>query len=464
AGSLRQLDPAITARRKLSIFCYQAGRMEGVNLSTHDNFLTHLKAWGIPVNPLIKKITGIEGALEYYRDLEDHRESLPYDIDGVVIKVNSLAYQETLGVRSRSPRWAIAGKFKARQATTELRDIDIQVGRTGAITPVAILEPVTLGGVTVSKATLHNQDEINRKDIRIGDTVLIERAGDVIPKIVKVIAEKRPPDTNPFMLPAECPVCQHPVHRPEGEAVARCTNFSCPAQIKGRIEHFVSKNALDIDGLGTKIIDQLVEQGVIRSVDDLFRLTPDQLAGMERLGEKSAANLIRALDASKSTTVARFIYALGIRNVGEHAAKVLSRAFGGDLAAILTADRETLEAIPEIGPVMADSIRNFLEDDENLRVIHTLLDAGIHFETPEPAGDQRLTGKTFVFTGALTQFTRSEAKAMVEREGGRASGSVSAKTDYVVAGPGAGSKLVRARELDIPVLTEDEFLELIDES
>ncbi|RMF11140.1 MAG: NAD-dependent DNA ligase LigA, partial [Candidatus Neomarinimicrobiota bacterium] len=320
AGSLRQLDPAITAARPLSIYCYHAGRLEGVSLSNHWEFLQSLRRWGLPVNPLIRRVRGVEGLIQYYRDLETRRDGLPYEIDGVVFKVNAWNAQERLGVRSRSPRWAIAGKFKARQVTTTIEDIEVQVGRTGAITPVAILKPVFLGGVTVSKATLHNQDEILRKDIRIGDTVLIERAGDVIPKVVKVIPDKRPDNTKPYYLPDTCPVCRHPVHRPEGEAVTRCTNLSCPAQIKGRIEHFVSKNAMDVDGFGKKIIDQLVEKRAVQTVDDLYRLTREDLARQERLGEKSAANLVAALDQSKSTTFARFVYALGIRNVGEHVA------------------------------------------------------------------------------------------------------------------------------------------------
>jgi len=462
AGSLRQLDPAITARRHLSIFCYQVGRLEGIEVATHHEFLGMLKQWGLPVNPLVKKVRGIDGILTYYRNLESRRDTLPYDIDGVVIKVNSMVWRAQLGVRSRSPRWAIAGKFKARQATTRILDIDVQVGRTGAITPVAILEPVYISGVTVSKATLHNQDEIDRKDIRIGDTVLIERAGDVIPKIVKVIPEKRPPDARPYTLPSQCPVCHHPVHRPEGEAVARCSNLSCPAQIKGRIEHFVSKNAMDIDGMGTKIIDQLVDQEMVRSVDDLYRLTQEQLAGMERLAEKSASNLIRAIQASRDTTFARFIYALGIRNVGEHVARVLEQAFSGDLQAFMTATQDELEAIPEIGPIVAESIRNFWDDLDNVRVVQALLDQGIQFQEISVPLSGRLAGKSFVFTGTLTRFTRNEAKALVEKEGGRASGSVSAKTDYVVAGPGAGSKLTQARKLGIPILSEDEFLDLIE--
>ena len=463
AGSLRQLNPAVTASRPLSIFCYQPGVVEGFPFDTHWQFLQALKKWGFPVNPFVRRVRGAEEMIHYHRQMENRRNELPYEIDGTVFKVNDLAAQEILGIRSRSPRWAIAGKFKAQQVTTIVKDIVASVGRTGAVTPVAKLEPVFVGGVTVTNATLHNQDEIDRKDIRIGDTVLVERAGDVIPKVVKTIPEKRPPGTRPYRLPTACPVCGHPVHRPEGEAVARCQNMSCPAQIKGRIEHFVSKAALDIDGLGEKLIDQLVEKGLVKTVDELFRLSYDDLVDLERMGPKSAGNLLTAIETSKNTTFARFVYALGIRNVGEHVAKVLERTFRGNLNRFMSATREELEDIDEVGPIVADSVVRFWENSANRKVVENCLKAGVTLAPVETTGEQPFAGKTFVFTGALEKFTRHEAKTMVEKLGARASNSVSRKTDYVVAGPGAGSKLKKARELGVPVLTEEEFLGMINQ-
>ncbi|MCS5647391.1 MAG: NAD-dependent DNA ligase LigA, partial [Candidatus Marinimicrobia bacterium] len=330
SGSLRQLDSSITASRPLSTYCYQPGTIRDKVYETHLEFLEDLKRWGFPVNPMIQKVNGVEEAIEYHRDMEDKRNNLPYDIDGTVMKINSLTLQEEVGVRSRSPRWAIANKFKAQQVTTVIQDIMPQVGRTGAITPVARLNPVFVGGVTVTNATLHNQDEINRKDIRIGDTVIIERAGDVIPKVVKVINEKRQNDSKPYSLPDSCPSCGHNVYRPEGEAVARCQNLSCPEQMKGRIEHFVSKNALDIDGIGNKLVDQLVETSLVQTVDDLFKLTLEDLIPLERMADKSARNTISAIESSKQTGFARFLFALGIRNVGEYLSKVLEKHYEGN--------------------------------------------------------------------------------------------------------------------------------------
>ena len=461
AGSLRQLDPTLTAERPLSIYCYEAGMIDGQNFSDHASFLKAVKKWGLPVNPFIQTVIGSEGLTQYHQDLEEKRNNLPYEIDGTVFKVNNYDEREDLGTRSRSPRWAIAGKFKAQQATTVIHDIHVQVGRTGALTPVAKLDPVYVAGVTVTNATLHNQDEIDRKDIRIGDTVLIERAGDVIPKVVKVIIEKRPKGTNPFIIPNQCPVCDHEAFRPEGEAILRCGNISCPRQIKGRIQHFASKLALDIDGLGEKIVDQLVEEGLIQSIDDLFTLKQKPLAELDRLGEKSAKNLVDAISKSKNTTFARFIYALGIRNVGEHIAKVLEKQHSGNLTEFQNTTVEELEAIDEIGPIVAETVIQFWSDDSNKKMVQNCLDYGVRLATVEVNEHQPFAGQTFVFTGSLEKFTRKEAKDTLENLGGKASSSVSKKTGFVIAGLGAGSKLKKAGELGVDVLTEEEFLDKV---
>jgi DNA ligase (NAD+) len=463
AGSLRQLDPTITATRPLRIFCYALGTIEGVKFRSQKEFLDTLPKWGFPVNPMIETGYGALFLKKYYENTESIRNGLDYDIDGVVFKVNSFSHQDELGMRSRSPRWAIAGKLKAQQVTTTILDIKASVGRTGAITPVAKLHPVNVGGVIVSNATLHNQDEINRKDIRIGDTVLIQRAGDVIPEIVKVIIDKRPKGTHSYRLPEYCPVCSHQVRRPEDEAVARCQNMACPAQIKGRIQHFISKNCMDIDGFGEKLVNQLVEKGLIMSVADIFNITHAQLASLERMGDKSAANVISAINTSKSTTLARFIHALGIRNVGEHSGKILQKAFSGNIVKLTSATLIDLTKIHEIGEVMAQSIVDFFTDPTNFHLIQTCLDSGVSFEMVEEIKTSGITGKIFVFTGSLLNFTRKEAQGMVEKLGARASGSVSKKTDYLVAGPGAGSKLDSANLLDIDVLTEQEFLKMMKE-
>ena len=461
AGSLRQLDSGITATRPLSIFCYQAGVVEGTTFETHSEFLAALQNWGFPVNPEIKILNGIEEAITFHSNLKSHRNSLPYEIDGSVIKVNNYALREELGVRSRSPRWAIAGKFKAQQETTVIEDIVLSVGRTGAVTPVAKLQPVKVGGVVVSNVTLHNQDEIDRKDIRVGDTVLIQRAGDVIPQVVKVIKEKRPSNTSPFKMTNTCPECDHDVYRPEDEVVARCQNLSCPAQVKRRIEHFVSKNAMDIDGVGEKLIDQLVEKNLVKSVDDLYHLTLDQLSELERMAEKSAKNTISAIDNSKSTTFHRFVYALGIRNVGEHVAKVLEKSFTGNIEIFMKTNAEVLEDIDEVGPIVAETIVKFWADETNVNIVNNCFKLGISLESVKNETEQIFMGKTFIFTGSLESITRKEGKEIVEARGGRAAGSVSAKTDYIVAGENAGSKLKKAEKLGIPVLTESEFMDLI---
>ncbi len=461
AGSLRQLDSAITATRPLRIYCYESGEISGPSFGTHIDFLNALKEWGFPVSPESSIVESTSDMIDFHAQLESKRNDLPYEIDGTVFKVNRTDQRNALGIRSRSPRWAIAGKFKAQQVTTLVNDIIPSLGRTGAVTPVAHLEPVNVGGVVVTHATLHNQDEIDRKDVRIGDTVWIQRAGDVIPEVVKVVIEKRPKSASPYQLPSECPACGHDVFRPEGEAVARCQNLSCPAQVKGRITHFVSKTALDIDGFGEKLVNQLVEKKLIQTVDDIFKLTYDDLVNLERMADKSAHNILSAIGDAKQTTFARFIYALGIRNVGAHLSKVLEKSFSGDIEKFMSASTEDLEAIDEVGPIVAQTITRFWSDCTNVDVVESCLSLGIQFESVEGPKSQILDGKTIVFTGALTQFSRNEAKDMTEAHGGRASGSVSKKTDFLVAGPGAGSKLKKAEDLGITILSEENFLELI---
>ena len=458
AGSLRQLDSSVTAGRPLKFFAYE---LAGATQPSQWETLESLKSWGLPVNGHTKLCGSMDAAVNFFHWWESERESLPYEIDGVVVKVNDLAQREALGVRSRSPRWAIAGKFKAQQVTTVVEDIIASVGRTGAVTPVAKLEAVSVGGVTVTNATLHNQDEINRKDVRIGDTVLVQRAGDVIPEVVKVISEKRPKETKPYSLPDSCPQCNGEVIRPEGEVVARCQNAACPAQVKGRIDHFVSKRAMNMDGLGTKLIDQMVEEGLLRDFSDIFTLKKEDVAGLERMAEKSAENLMDAIKASKIVSLWRFVHGLGIRNIGEHLAQVLANRFG-DLDAIMSAAPEELEEIDEVGPIVAASIHSFFSGESNRAIVERCLASGVTLENPPTLSESTpLEGKTFVFTGSLEKFTRSEAKEMVEHLGGRAGGSVSQKTDYLVAGPGTGSKKTKAKELGVPILTEIEFFNLI---
>ena len=458
AGSLRQLDSSVTAGRPLKFFAYE---LAGATQPSQWETLESLKSWGLPVNGHTKLCGSMDAAVNFFHRWENERESLPYEIDGVVFKVNDLAQREALGVRSRSPRWAIAGKFKAHQVTTVVEDIIPSVGRTGAVTPVAKLEAVSVGGVTVTNATLHNQNEINRKDVRIGDTVLVQRAGDVIPEVVKVISEKRPKKTKPYSLPDSCPQCNGEVIRPEGEVVARCQNAACPAQVKGRIDHFVSKRAMNMEGLGTKLIDQMVEEGLLRDFSDIFTLKKENVADMKRMAEKSAENLMNAIKTSKTVSLWRFVYGLGIRNVGEHLAQVLANRFG-DLDAFMSATPEELEEIDEVGPIVAASIHSFFSGESNRAIVERCLASGVTLENPTTlSGSTPLEGKTFVFTGSLEKFTRSEAKEMVEHLGGRAGDSVSQKTDYLVAGPDSGSKRTQAKELGIPILTETEFFDLI---
>jgi len=460
AGSLRQLDPKITAARPLKIYCYGVGEVRGRNFDTHWEVLQTLKEWGLRVNPLIERCQGIDKAIAYHQDLEHRRHGLPYEIDGMVIKVDSLAIQERLGAKSRSPRWALAYKFAATQATTRVLAIEVNVGRTGAVTPMAVMEPVEVGGVTVSRATLHNEDEVARKDVRVGDTVLVQRAGDVIPEVVKVIVEERPPGAQPFKMPVNCPVCDTRLVRPEGEKVTRCPNPDCVASQTRGIHHFASKGGLDIDGLGEKIVQQLVEEGLVKDVGDLYDLTEGDLIPLERFAAKSARNIVTAIEASKEVPLWRLINALGIRYVGEATAQLLARHFPS-LDKLMAADQETLLHVEGVGEQVASSIRGFFASKRNQALIKKLQDNGVQGEPPKPQAASPLGGKTFVFTGGLPNLSRDEAKAMVAARGGKVTSSVSAKTDYVVAGADPGSKLAKARELGVTVLNEAEFMELL---
>jgi DNA ligase (NAD+) len=463
AGSIRQLDPRITATRPLELCCYGVGEVEeGSMPNRHSAILEQLQAWGLRVSQERGLVQGVEGCLGYYAEMAAKRGALAYEIDGVVYKVDNLAEQKQLGFVARAPRWAVAHKFPAEEVMTKVLDIDVQVGRTGALTPVARLEPVVVGGVTVSNATLHNEDEVHRKDVRVGDTVIIRRAGDVIPEVVSVVPERRPAETRIFHLPKHCPVCGSEVVRAEGEAAARCSaGLYCPAQRRQAIRHFASRRALDIEGLGDKLVEHMVEQGLVENVADLYRLTPGQVAELERMGEKSAENLLNALRRSKTTTLARFLYALGIREVGEATAQALARHFG-DLDAIAAASEETLMEVPDIGPVVAQQIAAFFRERHNREVIEKLRAAGVHWPVmARRSAASPLSGKTFVLTGTLDALTRDEAKDRLQSLGAKVAGSVSAKTDYVVAGVEPGSKLDKARALNVPILNERQFLELI---
>lgn len=468
AGSIRQLDPRLTASRPLDVFFYSVGEAQGWKLpAKHSESLEQLREWGLKVSPLLKVVQGAQGCLEYYRDVGAKRAKLPYEIDGVVYKVNRLQQQRDLGFVARAPRWAIAHKFPAHEENTVVRGVEFQVGRTGALTPVARLEPVFVGGVTVSNATLHNMDEVRRKDVRIGDTVVIRRAGDVIPEIVKVMLEKRPASALEVQLPAKCPVCGSDVERVEGEAVARCTGgLVCPAQRKESLRHFASRRALDIEGLGSKLIDQLVDGGQVETPADLYRLTLEQLTALERMGEKSAANLLEALERSKKTTFSRFLYALGIRDVGEATAAALAAHFG-TIEALQDATEEQIQEVPDIGPIVAAHVSHFLQQPQNRQVIADLRDpkqGGLHWPVQArrtgPA-EGILSGKTFVLTGTLDSMSRDQASDRIAALGGKVSGSVSKKTSYVVAGAEAGSKLQKAQELGVEVLDEAGLLRLL---
>ncbi len=464
AGSLRQLDARITATRPLKIDCYAVGKFEGGQLPDRQSeILQRLKDWGLHINTHLRSVTGVEDCLGYYQNILSQRDGLEYEIDGVVFKVNAIKQQQRLGFVSRAPRWAIAHKFPAQEELTTVKAIDVQVGRTGAITPVARLEPVFVGGVTVTNATLHNIDEVLRKDVRVGDTVIVRRAGDVIPEVVSVVMEQRPENTVQFELPSLCPQCGSDVMRVEGEAVARCSGgLYCPAQRKEAIKHFATRRALDIEGLGDKLVEQMVDQQLINRVDDLFKLEPSQLAALERMGPKSAQNLIAAIESAKQTSLQRFLYALGIREVGEATARGLAGYFG-KLDQIMTADRSALEQVPDVGPIVAEHIVSFFAQPHNREVITALIEQGVTW--PDLAvdidEDRPLTGKTIVLTGTLSQLTRDQAREQLLKLGARVSGSVSTKTSLVVAGTDAGSKLDKALKLGVEVIDEAQLLELI---
>ncbi|WP_130099719.1 NAD-dependent DNA ligase LigA [Siccibacter turicensis] len=470
AGSLRQLDPRITAKRPLTFFCYGVGLLEGGELPrSHMGRLQQFKAWGLPVSDRVRLCNTPEEVLEFYHQVENDRPHLGFDIDGVVIKVDSLALQEQLGFVARAPRWAVAFKFPAVEQMTTVRDVEFQVGRTGAITPVARLEPVQVAGVLVSNATLHNADEIARLGLRIGDKVVIRRAGDVIPQVVNVVLTERPEDTRPVEFPAHCPVCGSDVERVEGEAVTRCTGgLICGAQRKESLKHFVSRRAMDVDGMGDKIIDQLVEKEYVKTPADLFRLTAGKLTGLDRMGPKSAQNVVNALENAKETTFARFLYALGIREVGEATAAGLAAHFG-TLEALTHASIDELQKVPDVGIVVATHVFNFFEEESNREVIRELVEeVGIHWPAPVVIKaeeiDSPFAGKTVVLTGSLSLMSRDDAKARLTALGAKVSGSVSKKTDLVIAGEAAGSKLAKAQELGIEVIDEAEMLRLLDAS
>jgi len=461
AGSLRQLDSRITARRPLTMFCYAIGTAEGVSFRTHGEVLRALAAWGFQVNPLIRPTVEIEECIQYYHHIGQMREELPYEIDGIVIKVNDLALQERLGAVSRSPRWAVACKFAAIQGQTVVEDIIVQVGRTGVLTPVAVMKPVRVGGVMVSRATLHNDDEIRKKDIRIGDTVVIRRAGDVIPEIVEVVRTARTGTEKPFIMPETCPEpgCGSRIVRMEGEVAYRCIGIACPAQIREHIAHFASRGALDIEGLGDKMVAQMVTNGLIHDPADLFFLTKEQLHGLERMAEKSASNLLEAIARVKKPPLDRLIFALGIRHIGEHTAKHLAQMYG-TLDGLMTSTVEELQTIRDIGPEVAAAVAGFFREPANLQVIEKLRRAGVAPQETTRLQAAPLAGKTFVFTGTLARMGRSEAKALVESLGGTVVSSVTKSTDYVVAGEVAGSKVEKARQAGIVIIDEEAFIAL----
>jgi len=464
AGSLRQLDPKITAQRPLAMYCYAVGRVDGgAQLDTHSDMLDNLQQWGLPLCKERKTVNGVKGCLDYFQEMSELRETLPYEIDGIVYKVNSLKLQKELGFVAKAPRWAIAHKFPAQEELTSVNDIEFQVGRTGALTPVARLEPVFVGGVTVSNATLHNMDEVNRKDVRVGDQVIIRRAGDVIPEVVRVVPGSRKPDAKKVQLPAQCPICGSDVEQEEGEAVARCSGgLFCGAQRKESIKHFASRKAMDVDGLGDKLVEQLVDADCINHASDLFSLQLEQISSLERMGEKSAVNLLDALEKSKHTTLARFIYSLGIREVGEATARTLAQYYT-NLEGIKAADEESLQQVEDVGPVVASHIVRFFKQAHNLEVIDKLIAAGIHWDAIEAAAveEQTLEGKTFVITGTLVEMTRDDAKKALLARGAKVTGSVSKKTSYVVVGDSPGSKAAKAEQLGVEILDEAGLKELL---
>ncbi len=460
AGSLRQLDPKITASRSLEVFFHSIGQVIGYTFNSHWQFLDSISAWGLRGTPERRLCQNLDEVFQFYRELEEKREQLPYEIDGLVIKVNNFAQREAIGIKSRSPRWAIAYKFPARQEITQILDIKAQVGRTGTLTPVAIMKPVQIGGVEVSRATLHNQDEIDKKDVRIGDWVVVQRAGDVIPEVVKVIDSRRTGNEKKYQLPSNCPVCGAHVVRLPKEAAHRCQNLSCPAQLKQQIRHFAYRGAMDIEGLGDKLIDQLVDKGLVKDSADLYFLTKQRWANLERMADKSAQNIIDALEKSKNISLDRFIYSLGIRFVGEHTAGLLADHFK-TLANLKKTTYDELLTINEIGPQSAQSIVQFFNEPKNLNTIDRLLKSGINIQQKEQAAGDKLAGKTFLFTGTLESMTRDEAEKLIASLGGRAASSVSKKTDFVVVGTDPGSKATKARDLGVTILNEDEFKRLL---
>jgi len=466
AGSVRQLDPEVTARRRLDFIGYAHGACEGVTFPRHSEFLDYLRRAGFKASPHAQVCPQVDAVVAYWEEWQEKRHQLPYETDGIVVKVNEIARQAQLGTTAHGPRWAVAYKFPAEEARTKILDIKVQVGRTGALTPVAIMEPVFVAGTTVSRATLHNEDEIRRKDVRIGDAVIIHKAGDIIPEVVRVLTEERAGDEQPFIMPHICPVCGTPAVKPEGEAVWRCPNRTgCPAQLEARIKHFVSRAAMDIDHVGEALIAQLLEHHLVQDPADLYSLTLEDLLPLERMAEKSAQNVLEAIERSKRTTLPRLIHALGIRHVGERGAEILAAHFDS-LEALAQARVEELSAIPEIGEKTAESIVSFFAQPETQQMLEKLRRAGVQAQVPpRPVAPEEspLAGKTLVFTGTLQRFTRQEASALAKQAGARVSSSVSRKTDYVVAGAEAGSKLEKARQLGVPVLSEEEFLALVKE-
>lgn len=462
SGSLRQLDSSITAKRPLEIFFYGIGLHKGIKLpDTHHAILHQLSEWGLRINPLIQVVTGVQGLLTFYKTIGLKRETLPYEIDGVVYKVNSIPLQEKLGFITRAPRWAIAHKFPAEEESTVIKAVEFQVGRTGALTPVARLMPVHVGGVTVSNATLHNMDEVKRKDIHIGDTVIVRRAGDVIPEVVRVVLKARSQDVKKIHLPKRCPICHSAIEHVTGEAVARCSGgLFCPAQTKETIKHFASRRAMDIEGLGDKLVDQLVETNLLENVADIYSLTQSKIANLERMGNKSADNLLMQIEKSKKTTLSRFLFALGIREVGEATAKALAMHFK-NLNAIMNASIETLQGVPDIGPIVAQHIAHFFQEPHNQAVVNKLLKAGIHWPAISANKVLPLQGKTYVITGTLESMSREEAKEKLEKLGAKVAGSVSSKTSAVIVGALPGSKYDKAVALHIPILHEKDFLKLL---
>jgi len=462
AGSLKLLDPKISARRNLDIAVHSLGQAERVSFQTHSQFLKQLRRLGLKVNEGYMLLKGIERVMEYCDEWEEKRDSLPYEIDGMVIKVNRLELRDILGATSKSPRWAFAYKFKARQASTVLKDIKVQVGRTGVLTPVAILEPVPLAGTVISRATLHNADEIKRKDVRIGDTVLIEKGGDVIPKVVKVVTTKRTGKEKVFKVPDRCPVCSASVVKVEGEVAIRCGNIACPAQLKNRLKYFGSRGAMDIEGLGEVLVEQLVDRRLVNDVGDLYELDVETVANLERMAQKSAENLINAIEGSKTRDFSRVIFAIGIPYVGSRAAELLAEHFRS-MDELSQATMEELEAIPEIGPRTAESVVHFFGEKENQKVIEKLKAAGVNMVSSarEAVEDSAFAGKTFVLTGALQSMTRQEAEEKIKQRGGKTSSSVSRKTDYVVVGENPGSKYDKAVELGVGTLSEEELMEML---